>query len=326
MSVALRFVLAALASFCVASSALGEVSVSTSGQSTASGGQVLFSDMSTSFFGPPYSLTVAAGGPVCPPPPEVCFFQWNGSGEASADLSTGTLGVYVDGFHGDGDIYTFLARASLRDTLTFQLPPGMDSAQVTISMSIEADLPPENLLGRVGGGALLGLGQDASFLYFQGLVASSTPTHFSQVLPVTTTVESGLPVDMTADLNAALTLVQTDHGTYVFDALQTATISLSVPAGVTYESTSGVFLAPEPSVDLLGCFAVGVLAAVRPATKRRRRHSARRSRGYGAGPRKSSRRRRSSGSRSGWPACRRRWRDERSALGCCFVPCSGRSS
>ena len=35
---------------------------------------------------------------------------------------------------------------------------------------------------------------------------------------------------------------------------------------------------------------------------------------------------RSSGSRSGSPECRRSWRGERSALGCCFEPCSGRSS
>ena len=273
MSPALRFVLATLVSFNVASSALGyEVSVATSGTTTAFGGQVLFSGGSTSVGPPgPTSLTDVSGGPVCPAPPVVCLFPWVGHGEASADLSAGTLGVYVSGFHGDADIYA--STAGFLDTLVFHLPPGMTSAQVTISMSIDADLPPQNLFGRVTGAALLSFGQDGSGVNFQDLAAPSGPTHFAQVLPVTTTVEDRMPIDVQASLQAALNLVQTDHGTYTFDALHTAALSISVPSGVTYESNSGVFLTQvdEPSlVYLLSSSALGALAAVRPATKRRR--------------------------------------------------------
>ncbi|HEY8120322.1 MAG TPA: hypothetical protein VII78_03315, partial [Myxococcota bacterium] len=194
-----------------------------------------------------------------------------GRGDAYADLATGKLGALVSGSHSDSEIWAFNAHATLTDTLVFHLPPGMSSMQLTISMTVDADLPAQNINGRVGGGALLGFGQDASFLYFQG--AAGPPTHYSQVLPVTTTVFDGLPIDVTADLRVSLLLIQTDHGGYTIDALHTAALSLSVPAGVTYESTTGVFLTQvdEPSlVLLLSSSALGVFAAVRPATKRRR--------------------------------------------------------
>ena len=272
MTPILRFVLAALVSFNVASSALAyPVSVSTSGTSAASG--VLFSTQLTSFFPPePTSLRVADGSQACPPPPVICGYLYIARGEAYADLAAGTLGVYVDGYHVDSDGYTFLSHASFTDTLVFHLPPGMSSTQVTLFMSLDADLPAQNIYPRVGGAALIGLGQDASFLYLDA-AAGSRPTHFSQVLPVTTTVLDGLPIDVTADLSVVLTLVQTDHGAYAIDALHTAALSISVPAGVTYESASGVFLTAvdEPSLaQLVGSSALGALAAVRHSTKRRR--------------------------------------------------------
>jgi hypothetical protein len=258
----------------VASSALGAVvSVDVSGTFTGSPG-VLFSDASMSFGPPvgPASVSVSASTSPCPPPGGICGPQGTGRGEAYADLATGKLGALVSGSHSDNEIWAFNAHATLTDTLVFHLPPGTPSMQLTISMTVDADLPAQNINGRVGGGALLGFGQDASFLYFQG-AAGSQPTHYSQVLPVTTTVFDGLPIDITADLFASLLLIQTDHGAYTIDALHTAALSISVPAGVTYESTSGVFLTQvdEPSlVLLLSSSALGVFAAVRPATKRRR--------------------------------------------------------
>jgi hypothetical protein len=180
MSAPLRLVLGVLAFFSVASCALGyPVSVSTSGTST--GGGVVFSSGLVSFFPPePTSLHIADSGPVCPPVP-VCGYQGLGHGEASADLAAGTLGVYVSGWHGDADIWTFIARASFTESLVFYLPPGMASAQVTLSMSIHADLPPQAIHGRVLGGALLSLGLDGSGVNFQA-AALNVPSHFAQVL------------------------------------------------------------------------------------------------------------------------------------------------
>jgi hypothetical protein len=265
MSPALRFVLAAFASFPFASSALGyQLSAETWANSTVPGAQVLYSSSSGSL-GPPgaTSVNVVDGGPACPLPP--CITFWTGHGEAYADLATGKLGIYVSGFHGDSDVYDFVSQASFTDTLVFHLPPGMASAQVTLSMSIEADLPQQNLNGRVTGSAMVGLGLDASYLDLQA-AAGSRPSHLSTVLPVTTTVMDGLPVDVTADFRAALLLVQTDHGTYTLDALHTASLSISVPAGVTYDSGSRAFLTQvdEPSlVQLLGSCGLGVFAAAR---------------------------------------------------------------
>jgi len=279
MSPTLRFVLPVFVSFHVASSALGtQLSAETFGNWTGGGGQVLFSDSSGSL-GPPYgpsAVSVAAGEPLClappVPPTVICGNRVLGAGEASADLAAGTLGVYVAGQHDGTEISSFVARVSFVETLVFRLPAGMTSAQVTISMSVEADLPQQNINGRVGGGALIGFGQDASFLYFQG-VAGSRPSHFSQVLQVTTTVVDGLPIDVTAELSGVLLLVQNDPGPYVLDALHTAALSISLPPGVTYESNSRVFLTQvdEPSfVHLLGSSALGALAAARPVIKRRR--------------------------------------------------------
>lgn len=268
MSPTLRFVLAAFVSFGVASSALGTtiLSVDVSGTFTGSPG-VLFSDAATSF-GPPFgpsSVSVAGNTTPCPPPPAICGPQGIGSSEAYADLATGKLGALVSGSHVDNEVWAFNAHATMTETLVFHLQPGVSSMPLTISMTIDADLPAQNINGRVGGGALLGFGQDASYGFFQG-VAGSRPGHYSLVLPVTTTVFDGIPIDITADLSASLLLIQTDHGAYTIDALHTAALSISLPAGVTYESASGVFLTQvdEPAlVPLLSSYALGAFAAAR---------------------------------------------------------------
>jgi hypothetical protein len=46
------------------------------------------------------------------------------------------------------------------------------------------------------------------------------------------------------------------------DFLTTAVLQLTMPAGVTYTSDSGVFLAPEPGAAALGAVASIVLAAL----------------------------------------------------------------
>ena len=276
MSPTLRFVLAGFVSFNVASSALGtELSVQTSGSWAGGGGQVLFSDASVSPGPPgPSSVRVAAGVTPCPAPPTICGNRVLGDGEAFADLAAGTLGIYLAGWHDGTAISSFFARASFVETLVFHLPPGMTSTQLTISLSVHADLPRQAIHGRVIGGAFVVFGQDFAAVNFQDVASSSGPSHFSQALVVTTTVTDRMTIDVVADLSAALNLVQNDAGPYVLDALHTAALSISVPAGVTYESNSGVFLTQvdEPSlVHLLGSSALGALAAARPAARRWRK-------------------------------------------------------
>lgn len=270
MASGLRLTFATFASLMLASQCLAfELSISaTAGRSDAQGTQLLL-DGGGTYVGPlaPTSALVDLGYP----PPcggAVCLYSFIGRSAASADLATGKLGVLVSGFQGDGAIYSVLANASIHESLVFFLPPGMASVPITMSMSVNAHLPPQNINGRVTGEAFLAFGQNGAGVNFQD-VANGVPSHFQQTFSVTEDVENGVPIDVVAQMFAQLLLIQDDHGTYTFDALHTAALSISVPAGVTFDSDSHVFLTAvsEPSpLPLLSLFAPASLALLRRRT------------------------------------------------------------
>ena len=223
----------------------------------------------------PTALFDEGAAPSCPTLP--CLTFYNGRVAASADLSTGKLGAYASAFDGEaGTGVTAMAAATLADTLVFHLPQGMPSTSITLSMDVHATLPPNPHppAGLFHGEATLSLGEAGDFLFWDQLSGGGL---FHQVLSVTTSVQDGVPIDFAAELRGDLTMQRffpTDPGfpfdpgagPFEWDALHTAALSIAVPAGVTYESESHVFLTevPEPSTLQLVLFIVtGISAASR---------------------------------------------------------------
>jgi hypothetical protein len=229
----------------------------------------------------PTALFDEGGAPSCPNPP--CFSHYTARVAASADLATGKLGAYADAFGGEaGEQVTALVLAQFADTLVFHLPQGTPSTAITLSMNVHATLPanPHPPAGLFSGEADLGLGGAGDLLFWDQL---SPGGPFAQVLSVTATVEDGVPIDVIGSLRGELVLTRFSPsdagfpfdpgpGPFVWDALHTAALSMDVPAGVTYESESRVFLSQvsEPSALPLVLFGVpGISAATRFRRSRR---------------------------------------------------------
>jgi hypothetical protein len=254
-----RFILAVLVSLAFASEGLA-YSLNATGVVIIDGATV-GNDRQDSFFGP--TTVTANTAPICPSPDVYCLLHPDRA-YAFADLATGKLGVRAE--IGGTPTHTHFAQAaaSYSDSLEFHLPSGMPSLTITLSMTVDAILPAGNGFGT----ALLEFGGETSF----GGLPPGPAGPFSTILWVTATVYDGVPVGVSAALgggvdNYSHTAVPPyDSGSFIFDALHTATLSIDVPAGVTYRSESGVFLTqvPEPSALQLLLFTMpGMCAASR---------------------------------------------------------------
>lgn len=281
-----RFIPALLMSLAVASRAIAspfgyELNLTTTIVHYSPLSEVVY-DGSPASLGPtgPTALFDEGAVPSCPIPP--CLSFYNGRVAASADLSTGKLGAYASAFDGEaGTGVTAIAAATLVDTLVFHLPQGMPSTAITLSMDVHATLPPNPHppAGLFTGDATLLFGEGGDGLAWDQLSGGGP---FHQVLSVTASVQDGVPIDLIAELRGNLTMQRffpTDPGfpfdpgagPFEWDALHTAALSIAVPAGVTYESESHVFLTevPEPSTLQLILFVVAGMSA---ASRFRRAH------------------------------------------------------
>jgi hypothetical protein len=231
----------------------------------------LYQDAQSSLSPGPTNLSASVWEPYCDPIPTPCFYSWIIESDASADLAAGRLGVRASAFLGSHD-EAVMARgfAALSDTLTFHLPPNMSSASITLSMDVHAtsSVPLPEWLNVVSGSSFLDFGGMADAVLWQDVRFGSLG--FSRTLSVTAIVQDGIPVDWSATLEAVVSVSPYapgfQGGWYTLDGSHTATLSLVVPAGVTWESDSGVFLTqiPEPSaLQLMLAGVPGVCAAAR---------------------------------------------------------------
>jgi hypothetical protein len=221
--------------------------------------------------GDPTNLSASVREPYCDPILAPCFYRWIIESDAAADLAAGRLGVRASAFLGSPDEFVQAQGfATLSDTLTFHLPPNMSSASITLSMDVHAtaSVPGPLWLYVVHGSSFLDFGGMADAVLWQDEPFGSGG--FSRTLSVTAIVQDGIPVDWSAMMNADVTVSPYapgfQGGWFTFDGSHTATLSVVVPAGVTWESDSGVFLTqmPEPSaLELMLAGVPGVFAAAR---------------------------------------------------------------
>jgi hypothetical protein len=174
---------------------------------------------------------------------------------ASADLPSGALRVYVGAKGASNNYYEGYANASasFTDSVQFDLPDGVTSAEVAVSFTVEG-------IYELFQASNSTTGADASLWFYKvgetgylfrddvtiydGYTGSGTgiPHTISGVV----TVEEGSEYRVYAMLAAG---VRTRNGTNVsyFDFSNTGTLAIDTPAGVSFTSGSGVLLIPEPA-------------------------------------------------------------------------------
>lgn len=184
---------------------------------------------------------------------------------ARGDIATGSIQLGGSASVRPGfESVASTASAQIFDTLRFHLPAGMSSATISASMKIEGTFTPDS-----------GCGAFARLIL--GVVTVSVPQHYGvceNVFGQTIFAETIVNDDQETifDMSMVAGIVYT--GT--FDARHTATVSLRLPAGVTYSSASNVFLSrdesPTPVTEpatmnflLTGLVGVGVGCWRRPA-------------------------------------------------------------
>jgi hypothetical protein len=204
------------------------------------------------------------------------------SSSTSLQMSTGQLRVSAQSALGSSQIFAN-ARANLFETITVNGPisaPVVGLLSFTVDGSILQGDPPPAGAGGNGGvssaaltAAVLG-GQSSSaeqfFVSDTCSTFSGTPclvgSSFSQTLTAPFTItNSSRQVTIQASLQA-----RAFNGTLV-DFSNTGTLGLSLPAGLTFTSGTGLFLTspvPEPSTTLL--LALGLTVLVFSASGRRR--------------------------------------------------------
>ncbi len=187
---------------------------------------------------------------------------------ASADLTSGALRVYV-GAKGASNNFNegyAIASTSFTDSVQFDLPDGVTSADVAVSFTVEGiyelfqasnsttGADASLWFHKVGGTGYL-IREDVTI--YDGFTGSGTgvPHTISGVF----TVEQGSEYRVYVRLAAG---VRTRNGVNVshFDFRNTGALAIDTPAGVSFTSGSGVLLIPEPATAVLVVF--GALAVV----------------------------------------------------------------
>ncbi len=169
---------------------------------------------------------------------------------ASASLRTGEVGWFIGG---DGIDYFYTASASANayffDYVTFDMPAGMTECPVTFKLAVVGDVALNDITWQTGSAtAYLNVGAtwDSRDIYrgWDGLV---TPLPFE--LSITATVSEGTPYRVGAQLLGDVTVK--DVSSYI-DVSNTGRLSIEMPQGVTFLSTSNELFAdrgpvPEPA-------------------------------------------------------------------------------
>jgi hypothetical protein len=226
---------------------------------------------------------MAAVGPVTGS--RFSYFVGGASGNvvesrASADLATGQLTGFVNATMNSGDPSNIPAvggsYAEFRDFITFHVPEGMTSAQVSVSLSIDGTITnAEGLVGPYGCDNVNG-SDIGGYLYLGGTTASTDSVHpcglLSTVLP---SPPASLPFELSVEkevtdgerflLISRLYLALSNNElweTVEFDFSGTASLGIDLTPGAAWTSDSEVLLTiPEPTSTLLLVVGLTGLAA-----------------------------------------------------------------
>jgi hypothetical protein len=209
----------------------------------------------------------------------------SGSAEARVDLTNASLGIFASADSTPQATTISNAESELFDRLHFHVPPELDGQPFSLGILFAVD-------GAMGAGATPNTGlllsarctitDIDSAQGFDGLAIETTPFSGTRTFPG---VLSVTPPDYT--INVSMHMLAPGVTEDVVDFLTSGTLYLGVPSGVTYDSDSGVFFAPEPGAPAIAGAAAAALAAVSARAHRglRARRSANRagSRGTRAG-------------------------------------------
>ena len=156
----------------------------------------------------------------------------------------------------------------MRDTITYHLPANYSGGTVLVSMYLDGaildDRPAGSYYGNTEVVAQLDLGTASG---------NSETKSWNTVGPINDVITleyellptSSYPFDQPLTFNAFLRLDSGEgDGSYLIDFYNTATLGMTVPEGVTWDSQSGVFMSavPLPAAAWLFPSAFGLLAAV----------------------------------------------------------------
>ena len=193
---------------------------------------------------------------------------------STANLATGELKVYV-GARGASNAYyqgTASASASFRDSLSFDLPDGMSSATIAVSLAVTGSYELYQASNSTtyantslwfwepGVSGYLIKEDDTIYDGFGGGGTGVPHTMTGNVV-----VEEGKEYQLSANLSASVKTQNPANLSY-FDFVNTGALDIDMPAGVTFTSGSGVLI-PEPStLTLIG---LGLLALAAFARRRR---------------------------------------------------------
>jgi hypothetical protein len=189
---------------------------------------------------------------------------------STANLATGELKVYA-GARGASDAYNegaATAGASFYDSLLFDLPDGMSSATVTVSLAVDGSFAFYQASNSTTGAyASLWFWEPGVSGYlireddtiYDGFTGSGTGV--PHTLTGNIVVEEGKEYRFYANLRAGVLTRNPDNLSY-FDFVNTGALDIDMPAGVTFTSGSGVLI-PEPSTALLLAAGLAGLAAAR---------------------------------------------------------------
>jgi len=198
----------------------------------------------------------------------------SGSAQAFVDISTASMGVYAFADSTPQALTITSAEAEFFDQVHFHVPPALDGQPFSLGVAfaldgaISADATPTATALLTSRCVLTDV---SSQQQYDGLFVDTSPVSGLRTIPGTLSIT---PPDYTMNVSMHILAPGLTEGTVDFST--SAELQLAVPPGVTYDSDSGVFHAPEPGTDAIGTAAATSLAAVGARALARQRRRSRR--------------------------------------------------
>ncbi len=191
----------------------------------------------------------------------------NGAAGATVDIATASMGLFAfaDSTPAAGTITS--AEAEFFDVVHFHVPPALDGQPFDLGVVFAVDgvMTPDvaptvtTLLT-----SRCVLTDVSSSTGYDGLLVDTSSVSGLRTIPGTLSIT---PPTYTMNVSMHMLAPGLTEGSVDFH--DTAELQLAVPAGVTYDSDSGVFHAPEPGAFSTGAAAYGALAVVRLRVRER---------------------------------------------------------
>ncbi|MBT9501258.1 MAG: PEP-CTERM sorting domain-containing protein [Burkholderiaceae bacterium] len=191
-------------------------------------------------------------------------------GVASVDIMKGALHSYAQAL---GRVGVGVAATSFYDTLTFFAPAGFvgGTVQVTETLHVSGAVTGEHMDLNFWAGYWSASISDLNHRAGQQYGSNHPgPTNFDVSLTLTLPVVNGMAQDRIGFSLVTYVDAGCNECAVTMDFSNTATVTQTLPAGWSYGSASGVFLAPvpEPATKALSLAGLGLTAFV---ARRRRR-------------------------------------------------------